>query len=230
MTPDVANSSTEVHPPDRRHVRRKRERPDRRKVNVLQRDQLAFDDRRVPRWRGLARVARPGVEIHQQRAHDPALLGEVHVVLERLDERLLRSAGSGRRKSAVPARKYRRDVGASGTSLPPVVGGVCQRTGPRPVIAGRERVEDLRHDAGGRRLRQQTIVGEGREIDRAQHRQHGVAGLLRHREAVIEAADAGAGRRDHQAVEHRPAALVRVEAVADELAQAGGRSANSRSR
>jgi hypothetical protein len=36
---------------------------------------------------------------------------------------------------------------------------------------------------------------------------------------MVEAAAARAGRRDHQRVECRPAALVAVEAVADEFAQ-----------
>ena len=40
-----------------------------------------------------------------------------------------------------------------------------------------------------------------------------------HRKAMVEAAAAGARRRDHQRIERGPAALVGVEAVANELAQ-----------
>ena len=49
--------------------------------------------------------------------------------------------------------------------------------------------------------------------------EHGIAGLAGHREAMIEAAAAGAGRRDHQPVERGTAALVGVEPVANELAK-----------
>ncbi len=65
-------------------------------------------------------------------------------------------------------------------------------------------------------------VGERRKVHRAQDRQDRVARLARHRKSMIEAAAAGAGRGDHQAVERLPAPLVLVESVADELPQESG--------
>src|SRR6185436_2621872 len=55
--------------------------------------------------------------------------------------------------------------------------------------------------------------------DGAEDREHGVAGLSRAGKSMVEAAAARAGRRDEQTVERGATALVRIEAVAHELAQ-----------
>ena len=100
-----------------------------------------------------------------------------------------------------------------------VVARVGERSGAGPVLRGRERVEDLRRDRAGPCVGEQPVVCERRQVDRPQHREHRVAGHARHRKAMVEAAAARPGRRDHQRIECRPAALVAVEAVANELAQ-----------
>jgi len=69
----------------------------------------------------------------------------------------------------------------------------------------------------GARPRQQAGVGERRQINRSQDREHGVARLPGHGKAMVEAAAARACGGDHQAVERRPALFVLVEAVAHEV-------------
>ncbi len=101
-----------------------------------------------------------------------------------------------------------------------VVGGVRQRSGAGPVLGGREGVEDAWHHAPALRARASkpsSVKGgtsTGRRIDSTE-----LPACPWHRETVVEAAAAGAGRCDSQAVECRAAAFVGVEAVAHELAQ-----------
>src|SRR6185369_2436682 len=97
--------------------------------------------------------------------------------------------------------------------------GVRQRSGARPILSRRKRVEHARDDRCGGRFGQQSVIGERRKVDWAKNGEYRVARLTRAGEAVIEAAAAGSGGCDHQPIERRTSALVLVEAVAHELAQ-----------
>ena len=203
-----------VHPPDAWHVVGKRERGDLRKADVLARHELASRDGGVARGRRLGAGAQPVVQIDEQRPQDPSLFGEV----ERVSGLLRRGRQRARRmrcsRQEVEARgRGQRHIGCA------VFVRVRQRSGARPVLGGGERVEDARHDGSRGGSGQESLVRERGHVHRPQDRQHGVAGLSRACKPVIEAAATGAGRRDHQAVECRAAALVLVEAVAHELAE-----------
>ena len=65
-------------------------------------------------------------------------------------------------------------------------------------------------------------IGEGKQIDRAQIAEHGIAGFAGHRVAMIEAAAAGAGAGNEEAVECAPSAFIGIEAAIEEIAQEAG--------
>src|SRR5262245_4817777 len=69
------------------------------------------------------------------------------------------------------------------------------------------------------RLREQTVVCEGRHIDRTEHRQHGIAGIAGYGETMIETAAACPGGGNHEAIEYNPIAFVAVEAIANEFTE-----------
>ncbi len=72
-----------------------------------------------------------------------------------------------RSRQEVEARGWRkRDIRRS------IVVGVCERSGSCPVLGGREGIEDARYYLRRLRSREQAVVGEGRQIDRAEDREH----------------------------------------------------------
>ena len=103
---------------------------------------------------------------------------------------------------------------------------VNERGGAAPVFVFRIRVEDLRQQLGRSGVREQAVgdtrlrvalrdVGERKDVGRIEEVEIRVAVPRRLREAVIEAAAAGARHLCDHAVEHLAVAFVLVEAVVE---------------